>query len=387
MGSILLDENGGLFARVKSGFADREFIMRSQGQVRFVRISARFQAIGAIVVMALLCGWLATIGAAIVTDWTQRDRAQVLSARAAKVATAESRVAAYRAGLDDVAEDLSQRQKFIETMVEAHLGDLPDARGDEGTAETRDTVKKISAAVPEAAGLARLEARQIAFVDGLTKLADARAERAAKAIRDLGLDPGSIARSADTSAMGGPFEALFDDERSIDPRFTRLESSLARMQALERGLKAIPNVLPARIDMISSRFGYRRDPFTGRAAMHSGLDFRGPTGTPIHAAADGRVTFVGNKGGYGRTVEISHANGLVTRYAHMSAYEVKRGQRVDAGSVIGKIGSTGRSTGPHLHFEVRHHGRAINPKPLLDKGAAIIGAVNVLEVSEDPGHG
>jgi hypothetical protein len=100
------------------------------------------------------------------------------------------------------------------------------------------------------------------------------------------------------------------------------------MGSLERGLDGIPQVMPADIRNISSGFGYRRDPFNGRAAMHSGLDFRGPMGAPIHAAADGTVSFVGNKSGYGRVVEITHGDGMMTRYAHMSRFESRVGQQV-----------------------------------------------------------
>ena len=100
--------------------------------------------------------------------------------------------------------------------------------------------------------------------------------------------------------------------------------------------------------------------------MHSGLDFRGLTGAPIHAAADGRISFVGQKSGYGNVVEVRHGNGLLTRYAHMSKFAAKVGQKVAAGDIIGAIGSTGRSTGPHLHFEVRINDRAVNPRPFLE---------------------
>ena len=106
--------------------------------------------------------------------------------------------------------------------------------------------------------------------------------------------------------------------------------------------------------------------------MHRGLDFKGPTGAPIYAAAKGTVSFVGRKSGYGKVVEIRHGNGMTTRYAHMSRFNTKRGEQVDAGEVIGAIGSTGRSTGPHLHFEVRINDRAVNPRPLLETAPDVL---------------
>ena len=102
--------------------------------------------------------------------------------------------------------------------------------------------------------------------------------------------------------------------------------------------------------------------------MHAGLDFKGPVGTPILAAAKGKVVLAGFNGGYGNTIEIRHANGLVTRYAHLSGLNVRRGQMVDRGVQIGRMGSTGRSTGSHLHFEYLLGGAAVNPLPYLDVG-------------------
>ena len=265
-----------------------------------------------------------------------------------------------------------KRQAFIEDMVSALPADTKSAspEGDtvsDSTSEAEATVSKVSALIPEAAALAEIEASQIAFVERLTRYADLRSARASAAIRKLGLDPSVMLRSADRSAMGGPLEVLSTGSNGkIDPRFERLGLSLARMTALERGLDGVPQVMPARIENISSGFGYRRDPFNGRGAMHAGLDFRGPMGAPIHAAAKGKVSFVGSKSGYGNVVEIRHGNGLMTRYAHMSKFAAKVGQQVAAGDVIGAIGSTGRSTGPHLHFEVRINDRAVNPRPFLE---------------------
>ncbi|MFN5902703.1 MAG: M23 family metallopeptidase, partial [Novosphingobium sp.] len=227
---------------------------------------------------------------------------------------------------------------------------------------------------PEAAGLAKIEARQLALVERLTRFADRRATDAANKIRALGLDPKAMLASLDDrSAMGGPLIELFGpSKRALDPRFLRLGVSLERMEALERGLAGIPQHSPASMEFISSGFGYRADPFTGGAAFHAGLDFKGPIGAPIFAAAAGTISFVGTQQGYGNTVEIDHGNGLMTRYAHMSRFRATPGQRVEAGQVIGLIGNTGRSTGPHLHFEVRINDRAVNPRPFLEAASNVL---------------
>ncbi len=366
-------------------FPDREFFMRSQGQVRFIRISSRLQIGAAGIAAALMLGWLVTMGVVTFAQFSATSERMALLDREAKVASAEDRVSEYRENLDTVAEDLGRRQEFIEQMVESQLGELP-AQADRGetvsdsSGEAARTVNKVSAALPEAAGLARIEARQLAFVERLTRFADRRATRAAEAIRELGLNPGAMLASVDgEDARGGPLLKLATSaDGTLDPRFRRLGVSLARMAALERGLAGIPQVLPARLEFISSGFGYRSDPFTGEAALHSGLDFKGPMGAPIYAAAAGTISFVGQRQGYGNCLEIDHGNGLMTRYAHMSAFRGRVGEKIAAGAVIGAIGNSGRSTGPHLHFEVRINDRAVNPRPFLEA------APHVLEEARSP---
>jgi murein DD-endopeptidase MepM/ murein hydrolase activator NlpD len=110
------------------------------------------------------------------------------------------------------------------------------------------------------------------------------------------------------------------------------------------------------------------NPFLGRPAIHTGIDLRGDAGEPVRATATGSVTIAGRLGGYGNLVEINHGNGLATRYGHLSEIDVKIGQIVRIGEVIGKIGSTGRSTGPHLHYETRINGEAVDPKKFLRAG-------------------
>lgn len=347
--------------------------MRSQGQVRFITISSKMQIAAASIVVAVIGGWGVSMGVMAMSQYqTQSERLSLLH-REAEVATAESRVDAYRDDIDEVTDVVARRMEFLEEATEM----LPDDAVAGGTVsdssgEAAETVAKISAVMPEAAALARLEARQLAYAERLTRYADRRSARAEEAIREFGLNPGTILASART-AQGGPFEKLSTArDGSLDPRFERLALSLARMDALERGLSGIPQVMPADIRMITSGFGYRSDPIHGGAAMHPGLDFRGPVGSPIHAAANGKVTFVGTKSGYGKVVEITHGNGMMTRYAHMSAWKAKVGHTVGAGEVIGLIGSTGRSTGPHLHFEVRIHGRAVNPRPFLETAPHVL---------------
>ena len=364
-------------ARIDHWFPDREFIMRSQGQVRFIRIGARTQKRAAAGVVVLALAYVGSIATLTLIRWHDSRDADALLTRQARVAKAESRVAAYRRNLDGVASDLRRRQDFIEKVTQAHLGILPrDATDGEtvtnSSSEAARTIDKVSAIVPEAGNLVRMEARQLAFVESLTRYADRRAARGLAMMRRLGVDPRMMLHArgdggADGDAMGGPLVALSTDaDGAIDPRFARLGASLSRMSALDQALTRMPQALPASIDSISSGFGYRADPFTRHGAFHPGLDFRGPLGAPIYAAARGTVSFVGQRSGYGNCVEITHGAGLVTRYAHMSAFHSHVGEVVTAGQTIGAIGSTGRSTGPHLHFEVRIDDRPVNPRPFLE---------------------
>ena len=369
---LKLANTGALVTRLRTVFPDREFIMRSQGQVRFVRISSRKQmvAVGAAVGLAGL--WAFSLGSIAVSHFSADTRNAALVHREAQVEHAAEQVDAYRAGLDKETADLQRRQKFIEEMVDAHLGgDFPkqDQAADAGTdGEAPDAAKpaKVSMALPEARTLDAIKARQLAMVDRLTRYADTRSDNAIAAIRKLGLNP-TVMMTTARGAQGGPLLKLTTSSNgTVDPRFRKLGSSLSRMDALENGLASIPQVSPAHVAYVSSSYGFRSDPFTGAAAFHAGLDFPGPLGSPIYAAAKGVVSFVGRRSGYGNCIEISHGNGLMTRYGHLSKFDAHVGEHVDAGTVIAAMGSTGRSTGSHLHFEVRVNGKPVNPRPFLE---------------------
>ncbi len=373
-------------SQIAGWFIDREFFMRANGQVRFLKISAQLQRRVAGVTAFIVAAWLiVTLGMAVNQVSVSIER-MALNEKEANVESAEERVANYRGSIDEVTKDLERRQKMLESLSDQYLDEIPAAAASESetTTEADKTVKTISALVPEAAGLARIEARQIRFAERMTKVAQARTQKAEAAIRQFGLNPDILARQA-TSAQGGPFESFFGSSKKDvrDPRFTKLAMSLGRMDAMERALAAIPTSMPAAVMMMSSGFGYRSDPFTGAGAMHNGLDFKGPIGTPILAAADGRITFAGSQGGYGNTIEITHANGLVTRYAHLSGFNVRHGQKVARGAQIARMGSTGRSTGSHLHFEVRLNGQAINPRKFLEANPDVLEVQSVAGIRAD----
>ncbi|MFM6854970.1 MAG: M23 family metallopeptidase, partial [Sphingopyxis sp.] len=192
-----------------------------------------------------------------------------------------------------------------------------------------------------------------------------------------------IRASTGTQAQGGPFIPA-ELGRTIapprDPAFQRLAAAIDRMERLEQLVASLPSALPAQQMNLSSGFGFRHDPFNGRGAMHAGLDFRGAYSSPIRAAAAGRVSFVGGQSGYGNVVEIDHGHGIMTRYAHLAGFTATPGQAVVPGQQIGRMGSSGRSTGTHLHFEVRVNGTAVNPRRFLEVNS------DVLQIKADVGE-
>jgi murein DD-endopeptidase MepM/ murein hydrolase activator NlpD len=178
---------------------------------------------------------------------------------------------------------------------------------------------------------------------------------------------------AETADVGGPLVEIDDD---ADPGTFRstvdlVSSEVDRFVALRRLAGELPLTRPLTQSIITSGFGARLDPFLGRPAIHPGIDFAALEGSPAHATAAGTVILAGYNGGYGNEVEIDHGNGITTRYGHLSEIDVQVGQVVSKGAVVGKTGSTGRSTGPHLHYEVRVDGTAVDPMTFITAGHRI----------------
>lgn len=218
------------------------------------------------------------------------------------------------------------------------------------------------------ASLDRVEARQTAALNTLEERYDNSAKRLRGALADLGLDKGKTALQP---GVGGPYVPvrLPADAGAFERQLYRIQLARLSVDRLTHVLGTVPVRKPimGEIDL-SSSFGIRNDPFGRGPAMHSGLDFRSPHGAPVRATATGTVVTAGWNGGYGKTVEIDHGNGLSTRYGHLSDIDVKVGQRVRIGQTIGKVGSTGRSTGPHLHYETRIDDAPVDPQKFLRAG-------------------
>lgn len=310
-----------VLARTTALFRDRDLFIHDGRRLRRFRISAPFQLFLFVVLLGLV-GWASYATAR-------------LAARPHLTASTEAR-----------ARLLEQRQSLIEAAL---------AGG------------KIDPAMVQAAAtgrlandgpLARVEQQQLQQAALVARALDVRYQVTAAELQRLGIKP---AEAGAPSAVGGPFESIGN------PTFKALFNSWKKMDELQNDVIAIPSDKPVKAEVtFTSGFGVRDDPFHRGAAMHPGIDLAGAYGTPVYATADGTVLRAGwNSGGYGNMVELDHGRGINTRYGHMSAILVREGDHVTRGQQIGRMGSTGRSTGNHLHYEVRIDGHPVNPIPFM----------------------
>lgn len=215
--------------------------------------------------------------------------------------------------------------------------------------------------------LDRFERQQIDLLGAVIQTAEAEAMHLDDAIRRTGVD--MAASGQDAARTGGPLVPAVEGSGMFRSLAAQAQASVNRLLHLRRSVATLPfgGPIDGEIDF-SSGFGYRMDPFTRSPAMHTGLDFRAEYGAPVRATGAGRVVVAEYSGAYGNMVEIDHGNGVTTRYAHLSAITVDPGERVEAGTRIGHVGSTGRSTGPHLHYETRIASEPVNPHRFLKAG-------------------
>jgi len=222
--------------------------------------------------------------------------------------------------------------------------------------------------------LDQVEGRQLAALNSVEDGMESRVRRMRSVFTDLGLDMAQLQAATPRSGVGGPYVPvkLPPDAGAFERQLYRINITRAQVERLSRTLALVPYRKPVIGEVeFTSGFGIRNDPFLGRPAMHTGLDFRASTGDPVRATANGKVVSSGWAGGYGRMVEIDHGNGLSTRYGHLSEIGVKVGDQIKIGQVIGAVGSTGRSTGPHLHYETRIDGDAVDPQKFLRAGVRL----------------
>jgi murein DD-endopeptidase MepM/ murein hydrolase activator NlpD len=339
--------------------------------------------VGTLVIMA---GW--SIAAATYLAFRDDVLRTLIAHQAEQQFAYEDRIAELRAQIDRTTsrqlldqeqfqqklDDLTRRQSQLEQRATA-LGGAADPvttgtiklpatppRGNRQSSIS-DTLGRVEAS------LDHVEQHQALALNHMENRYEGRASLVRSVLNGLGLRFGTPA------AIGGPFVPVkLASNESFERSMMRVNLARADADRLSTALNTIPVRKPVTGEIdVTSPFGVRMDPFLREAAIHTGIDFRGETGEPIHATAAGTVSIAGWSGGYGKMVEIEHGNGLATRYGHLSEIDVAAGDKIRIGQVIGKLGSTGRSTGPHLHYETRVNGEAVNPQKFLDAGDKLFG--------------
>jgi murein DD-endopeptidase MepM/ murein hydrolase activator NlpD len=346
--------NAGFTTKFHNVFKPRDIFLHDGKSLRRFTIGAGVQRAAVLAAFFLLA-------------WSAFATFQAISAMNGDVARMERQVAQMQADVAAIRNEarqraaaLERRQAFLATMLSGGAdADRLAALLPAAASESRNP-----AAQAVAQSFDNVENMQAAFVDRVQAATRQRYRRTAGALRQLGFTPARFHGAA--AAVGGPYEPVSATDNA-DPRFRELFTTWRQLDQLEHGVAAIPSAMPLQSNAnFTSGYGIRSDPFRGRAAMHAGIDLAGPMGSPIYATADGIVgRSEWNNGGYGNLVEIDHGQGIQTRYGHLSQRIATAGQRVHRGDLIGLMGSTGRSTGSHLHYEVRIDGRAVNPVPFM----------------------
>jgi len=347
--------NAGTSRRFRNLFKARDIFLHDGKSLRRFTIGSRVQMAAASAAFLLLA-WsaFATFQAFALMngDMAQMER---------RIARMQSDVDAMRAQTLNHAALLERRQQFLASVIS----------GDTDADQLAALLPELEQAPhnPLIENYAEVDGMQQALAERARTATLVRYRETAQVLRRLGVNPAEVHRAA--GGVGGPFE---EADANVDPRFRELFVSWRRLDQLEQAVTAIPSARPIRQAVnFTSGFGVRSDPFRGRAAMHGGIDLAGPVGTPVYATADGIVgRSEWNSGGYGNLVEINHGQGIQTRYGHLSRMIAQAGQRVRRGDLIGLMGSTGRSTGSHLHYEVRIDGRAVNPVPFMQSTDTLV---------------
>lgn len=357
----------GALTRFGQYFKTRDFIFHDGRDLRRFSLAGRTQAAlaaaGAVTLVFSAYGVAqAGAGAIALTGLTE----QPLSPEA-KVAKMQAQVADMQTKIQQikyVADVRAQRVEERQAMLAAALNGSGDLKP---VAYEPIDAKAAAVAADVVEPLARVERGQVTLAIKARIATEKRYIAAVGRARAFGIDPTRF--QPKMPAMGGPLIAADSAEAAADiaadAQFRALFQTWKKLDTLQDGLISIPSVQPVADMKFTSNFGIRSDPFRGTAAFHPGVDIPCATGTAVYATADGVVDKAERSGGYGNMVEIDHGRGIQTRFGHLSKILVVAGQRVKRGQLIALSGSTGRSTGPHLHYEVRIDGRAVNPMPFL----------------------
>jgi murein DD-endopeptidase MepM/ murein hydrolase activator NlpD len=361
-----------LHARLLALFPERCVYVRQGGRMRAFVLSRKQQMLmaGGLAGAAL---WMGVSTAALLLDLVQSP-AMAREAHASAPAAPALASGPSPAALAELAERQHAALALLLTQAKGTPGAVqalapPIARTLAAAAATPDPVARLRT----------IAAGQAQMLDATDAFARGRAQRLRTALRMAGVTPAEAAAQPaaarvqltsthDAAALANPMRLDADFALQAE----RAAADLSAAQALGDRAQRLPLAMPTRSGEQTSGFGVRTDPFTHHSAFHPGLDFAGARMTPVYATAPGVVAFTGVRTGYGQTVEVNHGGGYVTRYAHLARIGVRTGQRIAAGAQLGGMGSTGRSTGTHLHYEVWVNGRAQNPERYVRAGAYVL---------------
>ncbi|MDB5615736.1 MAG: family metallopeptidase [Devosia sp.] len=272
-------------------------------------------------------------------------------------------------------EVLQEQHQLVRVLVDK-AGELGIEAAAPATGDIADLTPLTPTGNPDVDATAAAVAQMMGETQfAMTSIADTATRRTDDIVTELDGLGIRIDLPETLDGVGGPLLPAEDGEEAtpmIDDA-NAVMAALLRYKVARESIDSAPIHMPISGNFRqSSGFGNRTDPFTHGRAFHAGLDFAAPKGTTVFSAGKGVVSFVGTKAGYGNVVEVTHPNGLLTRYGHLSGFLSEEGQSVNTGTPIAKVGSTGRSTGPHLHFEVRKSDVAINPKAFIDAGKRLL---------------
>jgi murein DD-endopeptidase MepM/ murein hydrolase activator NlpD len=363
-------------------FPERHLYLRSGGEMRGYVLTTRKQLLmaGAITLGGLWLG--VSTAATLVTVLTPSKGDQEVAKTEARyerwIADRDARLSSAVAQLNSSGGSFQDLANQVEKRHAALALLLTDIKGAPGAADAILPALAMATPTAQASPAQRIQdvqQDQDRLIDATETFAKNRADRLKLAFRLAGLDPAAYTGASD--GLGGPLiegkdpralAAVLDVDEDFAGRLQHAVSDLSDMQALSSSAESIPLARPTVNTRETSGFGVRVDPFTGHPAYHPGQDFAGAYGSPIYVTAPGIVSFAGQRNGYGNTIEVDHGHGFKTRYGHLSAISVSVGQQVAVGQRIGAMGSTGRSTGTHLHYEVWVNGRPQNPMRFLEAG-------------------
>jgi murein DD-endopeptidase MepM/ murein hydrolase activator NlpD len=384
-----LFEYGRVLPKLRTLFRARDVFIHDGAGMKRVHLSSKMQlsgaGIGALAMVGAVFGVVQlTVGTTALSGAMSQfaSRQGEVSKMEAELASLQSDLGAIRTTTTSYVAKLEARQALLSAAIEGK------APAKNLAAAVSTTSAPHSAAAAEFAAMFKgVEGDQGKLASIAQQRLDARYSASLSAVSKLGVSPAMVSGQL---AMGGPFEPVTAgavaasiepvapgtqttrSNAAADPQFRALFNSWRRLDQLQQGMVSIPSAKPVDAVTFTSGFGVRSDPFGRGAAMHAGVDIPGPFASQIYATADGIVSRAGWVGGYGNMVELNHGRGIQTRYGHLSSILVAPGTKIKRGQLIALMGSTGRSTGTHLHYEVRVEGSAINPIPFLQSSDYLV---------------